>query len=150
MASGRPSRVAFLHHAQRIREPAEVAQDAIRGGYRRYGDRRAHPDGDKRGRSRHGASASRDRPGTARGGPSRRARGHDVLPGEYLARHPDRHRDVAPVARAREIAPPDERRGDAQRPEGSPMTEEEDRMEYAEQNSMLRRKFDSILTEPIP
>ena len=30
------------------------------------------------------------------------------------------------------------------------MTEEEDRMEYAEQNSMLRRKFDSILTEPIP
>jgi anti-sigma factor RsiW len=30
------------------------------------------------------------------------------------------------------------------------MTEEEDRMEFAEQNSLLRRQFDSILTEPIP
>jgi anti-sigma factor RsiW len=30
------------------------------------------------------------------------------------------------------------------------MTEEEDRVEYAEQNNMLRRKFDTILTEPIP
>ncbi|HEX7466761.1 MAG TPA: hypothetical protein VF309_08975, partial [Usitatibacter sp.] len=30
------------------------------------------------------------------------------------------------------------------------MTEEEDRMEYAEQNRLLRRQFDSILTEPIP
>jgi anti-sigma factor RsiW len=30
------------------------------------------------------------------------------------------------------------------------MTEEEDRMEFAEQNSLLRRHFDSILTEPIP
>jgi anti-sigma factor RsiW len=30
------------------------------------------------------------------------------------------------------------------------MTEEEDRVEYAEQNNILRRKFDTILTEPIP
>jgi anti-sigma factor RsiW len=30
------------------------------------------------------------------------------------------------------------------------MTEEEDRMEFAEQNNLLRRHFDSILTEPIP
>jgi anti-sigma factor RsiW len=30
------------------------------------------------------------------------------------------------------------------------MTEEEDRVEYAEQNNLLRRKFDTILTEPIP
>lgn len=30
------------------------------------------------------------------------------------------------------------------------MTEEEDRMEYADQNRLLRRHFDSILTEPIP
>jgi anti-sigma factor RsiW len=30
------------------------------------------------------------------------------------------------------------------------MTEDEDRVEYAEQNNILRRKFDTILTEPIP
>ena len=30
------------------------------------------------------------------------------------------------------------------------MTEEEDRMEYAEQNAALHRYFDSVLTEPIP
>jgi anti-sigma factor RsiW len=30
------------------------------------------------------------------------------------------------------------------------MTEEEDRVEYAEQNNLLKRKFDTILTEPIP
>jgi anti-sigma factor RsiW len=30
------------------------------------------------------------------------------------------------------------------------MTEEEDRVEYAEQNSQLRRMFDTVLTEPIP
>jgi len=30
------------------------------------------------------------------------------------------------------------------------MTEEEDRVEYAEQNSLLHRKFDTVLTEPIP
>ena len=30
------------------------------------------------------------------------------------------------------------------------MTEEEDRMEYAEQNGLLRRQFDTVLTEPIP
>ena len=30
------------------------------------------------------------------------------------------------------------------------MTEEEDRAEYADQNSLLRRQFDPVLTEPIP
>ncbi|MBC8021938.1 MAG: anti-sigma factor [Burkholderiales bacterium] len=30
------------------------------------------------------------------------------------------------------------------------MTEEEDRVEYADQNSLLRRQFDTVLTEPIP
>jgi len=30
------------------------------------------------------------------------------------------------------------------------MTEEEDHVEYAEQNSLLRRQFDAVLTEPIP
>lgn len=30
------------------------------------------------------------------------------------------------------------------------MTEEEDRVEYAEQNNALRRQFDAVLTEPIP
>ena len=30
------------------------------------------------------------------------------------------------------------------------MTEEEDRVEYADQNNALRRQFDSVLTEPIP
>ena len=30
------------------------------------------------------------------------------------------------------------------------MTEEEDRVEYAEQNNLLRRQFDTVLTEPIP
>lgn len=30
------------------------------------------------------------------------------------------------------------------------MTEEEDRVEYAEQNNMLRRRFDAVMTEPIP
>jgi anti-sigma factor RsiW len=30
------------------------------------------------------------------------------------------------------------------------MTEEEDKMEYAEQNSMLHRAFDTAMTEPIP
>ena len=30
------------------------------------------------------------------------------------------------------------------------MTEEEDRMEYADQNNLLRRQFDSVMTEPIP
>ena len=30
------------------------------------------------------------------------------------------------------------------------MTEEEDRVEYAEQNSLLHRRFDTVLTEPIP
>ena len=30
------------------------------------------------------------------------------------------------------------------------MTEEEDRMEYADQNNALRRQFDTVLTEPIP
>ena len=30
------------------------------------------------------------------------------------------------------------------------MTEEEDRVEYAEQNKLLRRQFDTVLTEPIP
>lgn len=30
------------------------------------------------------------------------------------------------------------------------MTEEEDRMEYAEQNNLLRRHFEPVLTEPIP
>ena len=30
------------------------------------------------------------------------------------------------------------------------MTEEEDRMEYAEQNALLRRQFDPVMTEPIP
>ena len=30
------------------------------------------------------------------------------------------------------------------------MNEEEDRVEYAEQNTMLRRQFDPVLTEPIP
>jgi anti-sigma factor RsiW len=30
------------------------------------------------------------------------------------------------------------------------MTEEEDRVEYAEQNSQLKRRFDAVLTEPIP
>jgi anti-sigma factor RsiW len=30
------------------------------------------------------------------------------------------------------------------------MTEEEDRVEYAEQNNLLHRKFDTVLTEPIP
>jgi anti-sigma factor RsiW len=30
------------------------------------------------------------------------------------------------------------------------MTEEEDRMEYADQNSLLRRQFDTVMTEPIP
>ncbi len=30
------------------------------------------------------------------------------------------------------------------------MTEEEDRVEYAEQNNLLRRTFDAVLTEPIP
>ena len=30
------------------------------------------------------------------------------------------------------------------------MTEEEDRAEYADQNNILRRQFDTVLTEPIP
>ena len=30
------------------------------------------------------------------------------------------------------------------------MNEDEDRMEYAEQNALLRRQFDAVLTEPIP
>ena len=30
------------------------------------------------------------------------------------------------------------------------MTEEEDRMEYAEQNALLKRRFDPVMTEPIP
>jgi anti-sigma factor RsiW len=30
------------------------------------------------------------------------------------------------------------------------MTEEEDRVEYADQNSLLKRRFDTVLTEPIP
>jgi anti-sigma factor RsiW len=30
------------------------------------------------------------------------------------------------------------------------MTEEEDRVEYAEQNNQLKRRFDAVLTEPIP
>jgi anti-sigma factor RsiW len=30
------------------------------------------------------------------------------------------------------------------------MTEEEDRAEYADQNNLLRRQFDPVLTEPIP
>jgi anti-sigma factor RsiW len=30
------------------------------------------------------------------------------------------------------------------------MNEEEDRVEYAEQNSLLKRRFDPVLTEPIP
>ena len=30
------------------------------------------------------------------------------------------------------------------------MTEEEDRVEFADQNNMLRRQFDTVLTEPIP
>jgi anti-sigma factor RsiW len=30
------------------------------------------------------------------------------------------------------------------------MTEEEDRMEYAEQNTLLKRQFDGVMTEPIP
>lgn len=30
------------------------------------------------------------------------------------------------------------------------MTEDEDRVEYAEQNNLLRRSFDPVLTEPIP
>ncbi len=30
------------------------------------------------------------------------------------------------------------------------MTEEEDRLEYADQNNLLRRQFDAVLTEPIP
>jgi anti-sigma factor RsiW len=30
------------------------------------------------------------------------------------------------------------------------MTEEEDRVQYAEQNSLLKRRFDTVLTEPIP
>jgi anti-sigma factor RsiW len=30
------------------------------------------------------------------------------------------------------------------------MTEEEDRVEYADQNNLLRRQFDTVLTEPIP
>jgi anti-sigma factor RsiW len=30
------------------------------------------------------------------------------------------------------------------------MTEEEDRVEYADQNNLLRRQFDAVLTEPIP
>ncbi len=30
------------------------------------------------------------------------------------------------------------------------MTEDEDRMEYAEQNALLKRGFDPVLTEPIP
>jgi anti-sigma factor RsiW len=30
------------------------------------------------------------------------------------------------------------------------MTEEEDRVEYADQNNLLRRTFDTVLTEPIP
>jgi anti-sigma factor RsiW len=30
------------------------------------------------------------------------------------------------------------------------MTEQEDRKEYADQNAMLRRRFDFVLTEPIP
>lgn len=30
------------------------------------------------------------------------------------------------------------------------MTEEEDRVEYAEQNNLLKRRFDGVLTEPIP
>jgi anti-sigma factor RsiW len=30
------------------------------------------------------------------------------------------------------------------------MTEEEDRMEFADQNALLKRQFDTVLTEPIP
>jgi anti-sigma factor RsiW len=30
------------------------------------------------------------------------------------------------------------------------MTEEEDRVEYAEQNALLKRQFDGVMTEPIP
>ena len=30
------------------------------------------------------------------------------------------------------------------------MNEDEDRVEYAEQNRLLRRQFDTVLTEPIP
>jgi anti-sigma factor RsiW len=30
------------------------------------------------------------------------------------------------------------------------MTEEEDRVEYADQNNLLRRQFDTVMTEPIP
>ena len=30
------------------------------------------------------------------------------------------------------------------------MTEEEDRVEYAEQNALLKRRFDPVMTEPIP
>jgi len=30
------------------------------------------------------------------------------------------------------------------------MTEEEDRVEFADQNNLLRRRFDTVLTEPIP
>ncbi len=30
------------------------------------------------------------------------------------------------------------------------MTEEEDRVEYADQNNLLRRQFDAVMTEPIP
>src|SRR5262249_12713035 len=34
--------------------------------------------------------------------------------------------------------------------QGGAMTEDEDRVEYAAQNALLHRQFDSVLTEPIP
>src|SRR5436189_154802 len=75
---------------------------------------------------------------------------HLWRPGEPRARHPDRHRHVAALARARAAAPRDERRACDHTSSDSPMTEEEDRMANADQNAILRRHFEAVLTEPIP
>src|SRR5262249_37977457 len=117
---------------------------------RREHGRRARSDGHQRRRPRPPACAALARSGAARGRAARGARGHELRGSEPLARHSDRHRDVAAVEGPGEAAQAHERRSLAQRAAGGPMTEEEDRIEYAAQNAALHRKFDAVLTEPIP
>src|SRR6185369_13024482 len=101
-------------------------------------------------RGRRPARARPHRAGAARGAAADRARGHDLRRREPRARHSDRHRDVAPVARARAPAPRHGRRARHHAAAHRPMTEDEDRVANADQNALLRRRFDPVLTEPIP
>src|SRR5262249_47980349 len=142
--------MAVLDNAQRIRESIESAQDRTGSRDRRGDHRRADPHRDQRGRAGPAASSPRARSGATRGVAAGGAGGHDVRGRERRARHPHRDRDVAPFPRPRAVAPPHGRRGEPLGLEGGAMTEEEDRMEYAEQNNALRRQFDPVLTEPIP